>query len=291
MSYLALYRKYRPQNFSEIVGQENIKKILINSIEKNMISHAYLFFGPRGTGKTTMAKLIAKLVNCPDKKGVLACEKCPSCIAYNNKNHPDIIEMDAASNNGVDEIREIKDKINLVPSLSKYKIYIIDEVHMLSIGAFNALLKTLEEPPEHVIFILATTEFYKVPETIISRCQCYEFNKISEKNIKNKLEEIVDKEKFDVDMDVLDLIAKYSDGGLRDAINLLDELICITNKVTVNDFYDIKGLTKRENIIKIVDFMLKNNVNEIFNIIDELDNKGKNFIIRRNYDLFKRFIN
>lgn len=279
MGYLALYRKYRPQTFEEIVGQHNVVKILKNSIEKNMISHAYLFSGPRGTGKTTIAKLIAKLLNCSNPKNDMPCENCPSCIAFNEKNNPDIIEMDAASNNGVDEIREIRDKVSLMPSISKYKVYIIDEVHMLSIGAFNALLKTLEEPPQHVIFILATTELYKVPNTIISRCQCFDFEKISDDDIVKKLKYIVEKEKINIEDDVLNLIAKYSDGGLRDAINLFDKLVCCSSNVTVDDFYEIKGIVKEEELEKILKYLLVNDIKSIFDEIDTLNKKGKNLIL------------
>ena len=279
MGYLALYRKYRPQTFEEIVGQQNVVKILKNSIEKNMISHAYLFSGPRGTGKTTIAKLIAKLLNCSNPKNDMPCENCPSCIAFNEKNNPDIIEMDAASNNGVDEIREIRDKVSLMPSISKYKVYIIDEVHMLSIGAFNALLKTLEEPPQHVIFILATTELYKVPNTIISRCQCFDFEKISDDDIVKKLKYIVEKEKINIEDDVLNLIAKYSDGGLRDAINLFDKLVCCSSNVTVDDFYEIKGIVKEEELEKILKYLLVNDIKSIFDEIDTLNKKGKNLIL------------
>lgn len=279
MSYLALYRKYRPQTFQEVVGQEKIIKILKNSIENNMVSHAYLFSGPRGTGKTTTAKLIAKLINCENRNELDPCDKCESCLAYNNKNNPDIIEIDAASNNGVDEIREIKEKVDLMPSISKYKVYIIDEVHMLSMGAFNALLKTLEEPPKHVIFILATTEFYKVPETIISRCQCFNFERISESNIVKKLTEIVDKEQLDVTKETLELIAKYCDGGLRDAINMLDKLICCNNKVTTEDFYEIKGLTSHEDLEAIYNYIIKNDIKNLFDKIDELSYKGKNLVL------------
>ena len=190
MSYLALYRKYRPQTFDELAGQNFIVKILKNSIINEKISHAYLFYGPRGTGKTSVAKLLAKIVNCENLKDFTPCGECASCKSFVNKNNPDVIEIDAASNNGVDEIREIRNNVGLLPSISKYKVYIIDEVHMLSSGAFNALLKTLEEPPKHAIFILATTEFYKVPETIVSRCQCFEFSRISEDKIVDRLKYI-----------------------------------------------------------------------------------------------------
>lgn len=279
MSYLALYRKYRPQTFEEVVGQQYVTKILKNTIDRNMTSHAYLFSGPRGTGKTTIAKLIAKLLNCESPINDIPCEKCPSCIAFNEKNHPDIIEMDAASNNGVDEIREIRDKVTLMPSISKYKVYIIDEVHMLSIGAFNALLKTLEEPPQHVIFILATTELYKVPATIISRCQCFNFEKISEEDIVKKLKYIVEKENIKVEEEVLNLIAKYSDGGLRDAINLLDKLACCSTNITIDDFYEIKGIVKEEELFDIVSALVNSNTKEALEKLDYLGKKGKNLIL------------
>lgn len=279
MSYLALYRKYRPQTFEEVVGQQYVTKVLKNTIDRNMTSHAYLFSGPRGTGKTTIAKLIAKLLNCESPINDIPCEKCPSCIAFNEKNHPDIIEMDAASNNGVDEIREIRDKVTLMPSISKYKVYIIDEVHMLSIGAFNALLKTLEEPPQHVIFILATTELYKVPATIISRCQCFNFEKISEEDIVKKLKYIVEKENIKVEEEVLNLIAKYSDGGLRDAINLLDKLACCSTNITIDDFYEIKGIVKEEELFDIVSALVNGNTKEALEKLDYLGKKGKNLIL------------
>lgn len=279
MSYLALYRKYRPQTFEEVVGQQYVTKILKNTIDRNMTSHAYLFSGPRGTGKTTIAKLIAKLLNCESPINDIPCEKCPSCIAFNEKNHPDIIEMDAASNNGVDEIREIRDKVTLMPSISKYKVYIIDEVHMLSIGAFNALLKTLEEPPQHVIFILATTELYKVPATIISRCQCFNFEKISEEDIVKKLKYIVEKENIKVEEEVLNLIAKYSDGGLRDAINLLDKLACCSTNITIDDFYEIKGIVKEEELFDIVSALVNGNTKGALEKLDYLGKKGKNLIL------------
>ncbi len=279
MSYLALYRKYRPNTFTEVVGQEYVLKVLKNSVLKDMVSHAYLFSGPRGTGKTSIAKLISKLINCENAKNLTPCEKCNSCLAFNEKNNPDIIEIDAASNNGVDEIREIRDKVSLMPALSKYKVYIIDEVHMLSTGAFNALLKTLEEPPKHVIFILATTEFYKVPETIVSRCQCFDFEKISIKDIELKLEEIVKKEKIAIDGQVLQLIAKYSNGGLRDAINMLDKLVCFSDNISIDDFYEVRGLAKKEDINEIIDSIFLYKINDIFNKIDALNEKGKNLTI------------
>ena len=279
MSYLALYRKYRPSTFEEVIGQDIVIKILRNSIDSGKISHAYLFSGPRGTGKTTTAKLIAKLINCSNRINNLPCNNCASCLAVNEKNNPDIIEMDAASNNGVDEIREIRDKVSLMPTVSKYKIYIIDEVHMLSTGAFNALLKTLEEPPQHVIFILATTEFYKVPETIVSRCQCFNFERISVDNIVKELSYIVDKENIKIESEVLPLIAKYSDGGLRDAVNMLDKLYCCSNDIKVNDFYELKGLINKEEFKNIVDYIFNKDINNMLDSIDFACNNGKNIIL------------
>lgn len=279
MSYLALYRKYRPNNFNEVVGQNYVIKILKNSLANNKISHAYLFSGPRGTGKTSIAKLIAKAVNCKNMKDFLPCETCDSCISYKEKNNPDIIEIDAASNNGVDEIREIRDKVSLMPSISKYKIYIIDEVHMLSSGAFNALLKTLEEPPKHVIFILATTEFYKVPETIVSRCQCFDFEKISDQDIVNKLTEIVAKEGILIEEAVLPLIAKHSNGGLRDAISMLDKLSCCLDKITIDDFFELRGIANDEEVKEIFSNLMEKDITELFKNVDNLAHKGKNLIL------------
>ena len=216
--YQALYRKYRPTDFNSVVGQDSIIKTLKNSIINHNFSHAYMFFGPRGTGKTTVSKIFARNINCLSPKDGIACQECDSCKNSFSKDCVDIIEIDAASNNGVDEIRDLKNKISLVPSDLKYKVYIIDEVHMLSIGAFNALLKTLEEPPAHAIFILATTDPQKVPETIISRCQCFSFKRISESNLVNRLKFICEEEKIDIDDEVIKSISLLAYGCLRDAL-------------------------------------------------------------------------
>ena len=228
MLYQALYRKYRPKTFNDVAGQEVIVKTLKNIIKNNKLTHAYLFIGPRGTGKTSIAKIFAKTINCENSKDGISCENCDICISNNNNENIDVIEMDAASNNGVDEIREIKNHVTLLPTMSKYKVYIIDEVHMLTTGAFNALLKTLEEPPKHVIFILATTEPHKIPLTIISRCQSFEFKPIPKSVMTQKLKYICDEEKINVTDDALDLIAIDSNGGMRDAIGLLDQLNAYT---------------------------------------------------------------
>ena len=240
MSYLALYRKYRPVDFDNVYGQEEVVTVIKNAINNNMVSHAYLFCGPRGTGKTTIAKIIARMVNCENLIDGKPCGKCYNCINFLNSN--DIVEIDADSNNGVDEIRELRDKINLVPSNAKYKVYIIDEVHMLTTQAFNALLKTLEEPPAHVIFILATTEPHKIPLTIASRCQKFRFTKINSKKIVDRLREIAKLENIAIDEDALYEIARISDGGMRDAINFLDQLVAYDNKViTLDDIYKVNG--------------------------------------------------
>lgn len=276
MKHLALYRKYRPSKFDDVFGQKYIVDIVKKSIINNKISHAYLFSGPRGTGKTSMAKLIAKTINCSDLKGIDACEKCNSCTLTNSKANPDIIEIDAASNNGVDEIRNIRDNVALMPSVSEYKVYIIDEVHMLTTGAFNALLKTLEEPPAHVIFILATTELYKVPETIVSRCQCFEFERISASEIEKCLLNIANNEKINVDQKVLTLIANYSKGGLRDSIGILDKLSSCSDHVTEDLFYDVVGVVNDELIKEVVNLIKSKKQAEILKLIDEMSKNGKN---------------
>ena len=275
--YQALYRKYRPQNFASVVGQDIVKKILINSIKNNKISHAYLFSGPRGIGKTSIAKIFAKAVNCDNfLENDDVCLKCDNCLEANSS--VDILEIDAASNNGVDQIRELKSKVNIVPSKLKYKVYIIDEVHMLSNSAFNALLKTLEEPPSHVIFILATTEFYEVPETIVSRCQCFSFNRISDECLQDRLKFIAKEEKIKVKDDVLLEIARYSSGGLRDAISMLDKLASFTNNnIKMADFITLNGLISQEDIISTYNFILEGNHHEILEMINKIDKSGYNF--------------
>ena len=279
MEYLALYRKYRPIRFSDISGQDNIVKIIHNSIVNNKISHAYLLCGPRGTGKTTMAKLIARMVNCENLIDGEPCGKCNSCLSINNNSNDDIIEMDAASNNGVDEIREIRDKVNLVPSISKYKVYIIDEVHMLSTGAFNALLKTLEEPPKHVIFILATTEEQKIPLTIASRCQKYNFTKLTVDNIVKRLKEIVMAEKLTVNDEVLTEIARFSDGGMRDAINMLDQLVSsVSGEITINNVYEINGILSFTDICDFLIMLSDGNLSNILNFVDKMESGGKDLV-------------
>ena len=276
MDYLALYRKYRPTDFSSVVGQNEIKKILSTAINQGNITHAYLFSGPRGTGKTTMAKILAKMVNCEHLVDGEPCNKCNSCINLFNSN--DVIEIDAASNNGVDEIRDLREKATLVPSVCKYKVYIIDEVHMLTTQAFNALLKILEEPPKHVIFILATTEYHKIPLTITSRCQKFQFNKLEIEDIVKRLREISDLEKIDIDDEALYEIAKISDGGMRDSINFLDQIRSFTsNMITVNDVYEVCGDISVLQISNLLIYLKENNVEKITEFFEEMSEKGKNF--------------
>ena len=277
MSYLALYRKYRPVDFNNVYGQEEVVTVLKNAIVTGKISHAYLFCGPRGTGKTTIAKIVARLVNCDNLIDGNPCGKCYNCLNYLNSN--DIVEIDAASNNGVDEIRELRDKVNLVPSNAKYKVYIIDEVHMLTMQAFNALLKTLEEPPSHVIFILATTEPHKIPLTISSRCQKFRFSKISDEKIVDRLKDICDCENISTDDDTLYEIARLSDGGMRDAINILDQLVAYSNgNITIDDDYKVNGSVSYNDLYNLLNNIIINNKIEIINFVDYLNNSGKDIV-------------
>ena len=278
MAYQALYRKYRPHNFEDFIDQDNIKQILINSISNNKLSHAYLFAGPRGIGKTSMAKIFAKAVNCLkfDEHNDV-CDECENCIECNN-NTVDIIEIDAASNNGVDQIRELKNKISIVPSVLKYKVYIIDEVHMLTNSAFNALLKTLEEPPSYVIFILATTEFYEVPETIVSRCQCFNFSRISIDSLIKRLSFISKEEKIKIDDETIKEIAYFSNGGLRDAIGVLDKLNSFTNgKITKKDFESINNLVSHEDIVNLYNKIHENDYQFVLSLLAKINQDGYNF--------------
>ncbi len=276
MAYTALYRKYRPSNFASVVGQEVVVDILKNSILNNKVSHAYLFTGPRGTGKTSIAKILAHAVNCLNFNGDI-CGECEVCKNL-EINDSDIIEIDAASNNGVDEIRTLRDNVKLLPSFCKYKIYIIDEVHMLSTGAFNALLKTLEEPPSHVIFILATTEPNKIPLTILSRCQRFDFNKISNEKLVSRLLYIATQEGKIIDKSILEYIAEISDGGLRDAINLLDQVISLPQEsVTLEEIDRLSGRISQNTLFELLNAISTGNYLSILNISDIIYGEGKNY--------------
>ena len=278
MAYQTLYRKYRPKTFELVFGQDTIVRTLKNVIKNEKLSHAYLFTGPRGTGKTSSAKLFAKAINCLNNKDGDACNECENCKSFNENSNPDIIEIDAASNNGVDEIREIKNKVNLVPSMSKYKVYIIDEVHMLSIGAFNALLKTLEEPPEYIIFILATTEPQKLPATIISRCQRFDFKSISHDKMKDCLQNIINKENISIEDEALEGIISNSKGGMRDAIGLLDQSSAFSDdKVTVKDIEELSGNISNDEVCSLVNNIINKNYKIVFEKVLDYSSMGKDF--------------
>ena len=278
MAYKALYRTYRPSNFGDVVGQKHVVTTLQNALKQNKLTHAYLFSGPRGTGKTSIAKLFAKAVNCTGE-GELICTHCESCLAVQNGTHPDVIEIDAASNNGVDEIRELIEKVKYAPIQGKYKVYIIDEVHMLSVGAFNALLKTLEEPPTHVIFILATTEPHKVIPTIISRCQRYDFSRVKETDIKKKVSEILEQEGVSYEEEAVDLICTLAEGGVRDALSILEQCVAYAqNNITLAHVNEIYGITTEQERFELLKFIITQEVKEGLDSVSKISEKGTDII-------------
>lgn len=276
--YQSLYRKYRPQTFSEIYGQDAISMTLTNAIIHDRVAHAYLFSGPRGTGKTSSAKLLAKALNCTNIVDGRICDECENCQLIKNNAHPDVIEIDAASNNGVDEVRDLIEKVKYAPIKGRKKVYIIDEIHMMSQGAFNALLKTLEEPPEHVVFILATTEHHKVLATIKSRCQRFNFKKLSEEDIIACLENILKSEQANYDREGLKIIAAQSDGGMRDAISMLEQVLIYSNDnvdvATINEVLDLVSQTK---IKELYDLIIAQKLNEVLEYLDTLSKSSVDY--------------
>lgn len=273
MAYKTLYRVYRPQKFEDVAGQEHIITTLKHAVEENKIAHAYLFCGPRGTGKTTIAKLLAKAINCTRQPK--PCDQCENCQQITNGIHPDVIEIDAASNNGVDEVRNLIEKVKYAPSQGKYKVYIIDEVHMMSTGAFNALLKTLEEPPAHVVFILATTEPHKILPTIISRCQRFDFTKLSLQDIINRMKTVIKEEHYQCDDEALEMIAKLADGGMRDALSILEQCLAYNDEhLTVQDVNHIYGIVSLENKIEFIKIILSKDMKKSLTILEDMKMNG-----------------
>lgn len=270
--YQALYRKYRPQVFADVVGQEHVTKTLMNEIKTGRTSHAYLFTGSRGTGKTTCAKIFAKAVNCEHPHDGDPCNECEICRGIDNGSVMDVVEIDAASNNGVDSIRDIRDEANFTPVNGKYRVYIIDEVHMLSIGAFNALLKTLEEPPEHVKFILATTEVHKLPATILSRCQRFDFKRISPEDIAARVLYVAGKEGLDVTQDAANLIARLADGALRDALSILDQCMGHGKHIDEAVVNEVVGLTGKQHLFDLADAIIRHDSASALDQINDLHN-------------------
>lgn len=268
VNYISLYRKYRPSKFGEVIGQDVSIKILTNSILKKEVFHAYIFNGTRGTGKTTVARILAKALNCLNLNGFEPCDECYNCKAIMNFSFPDVIEIDAASNRGINEIREIRDNAKLSPLKGRYKVYIIDEVHMLTIEAFNALLKTLEEPPKNVVFILATTDIHKVPITILSRCQQIEFKRVDYHLIFNHLKNICQKERINIDDQALMYISKVSKGSVRDSISILEQVKNISDKITLEDIFKIFSIYSFELIKNYIYYILDGNFKEVVNIIN-----------------------
>lgn len=282
MSYIALYRKYRSKNFDELVGQDAIKITLLNSLKNEKVSHAYLFCGPRGTGKTSVARLFAKALNCQQGQGNI-CNSCTDCEAINNGSHPDVIEIDAASNSGVDEVRNLIEKVRYTPIQGKKKVYIIDEVHMMTNSAFNALLKTIEEPPDYCVFILCTTEPYKLLPTILSRCQRYDFKKIADNDLKKLLTTVLAKEKVSCEPAALDLIVELSNGGARDSLSLLDQIISFSgNKIIEDNIITMFGLTTNREKVELLKAIHEKRTLDVLNTFESY--------IKRNVDL-SRYVN
>lgn len=274
--YQALYRKYRPSAFSELIGQNHIKQTLLNALKSNKFTHAYMLTGPRGTGKTSIGKLFAKAINCEQLVNGEPCNECNQCKQIMNNSHPDILEIDAASNNGVEQIRDIREQVTYAPSVGKYKVYIIDEVHMLSIGAFNALLKTLEEPPKNVVFILATTDIHKVPVTIISRCQRFDFRRIGQKDLIERMKFVASNEELQIEEEALQLISMLAQGGMRDALSLLDQTVAFASgEITKNDVSEVVGRISIEKIEMCVQYLLMRNTTEILSLVNEVILNGK----------------
>ncbi len=276
MGYVALYREWRPQMFSDIIGQEHISRTLQNAIKNNRIAHAYLFCGPRGTGKTTTAKVLAKALNCLNGPGAEPCNRCENCKRVTEGNSMDVMEIDAASNRGIDEIRDLREKVKFTPTEGKFRIYIIDEVHMLTTEAFNALLKTLEEPPGHVIFVLATTEPHKIPLTILSRCQRFDFRRIGLNDIIGRLRAVVDDIGVEADEEALGLIARTAEGGMRDALSILDQCISFgAGSVTVGDVNAVLGTVNTDILTGMAEHLRDNNITAGLKLVDELVRQGK----------------
>lgn len=289
MSYLALYRKFRPKTFEEVVGQNHITTTLQNQIKNNTISHAYLFTGTRGTGKTSCAKIFAKAINCLNPKNGSPCLECEVCKALSNPANMDILEIDAASNNRVDEIREIREKVKYAPVVGKYKVYIVDEVHMLTDSAFNALLKTLEEPPAHAVFILATTEVQKLPATILSRCMRFDFKLVDYVELSKHIENVFNLSNITYEQPALDLIAKAGEGSVRDALSVAD--MCASfcnNNVTFSKTLQVLGSASKETLIQLVGYILNKNVNAYITLLTQIlaDGKSVNML---NKDLTNHF--
>lgn len=277
---VALYRKYRPENFDQVIGQDQVVRVLRNAVKDNLVSHAYLFSGPRGTGKTSVARILAKAVNCEKRTGYNPCGKCSSCISAREGKTIDLFEIDAASNRGIDEIRDLREKIKFAPAENKYKVFIIDEVHMLTKEAFNALLKTLEEPPAHAIFVLATTEIHKVPNTIISRCQRHDFRRIKRSEIVSQLIQISKKENISVSDEALEMIAEASEGGLRDAISLLDQISSVGLKeIEGRDVEEVLGLAPHKQVYEFTKSLLLNETEKSLSILTNLQKNGSDIVV------------